>query len=254
MASRVTPLVDSHLHLHEYGARWIKYCGEDLVVLAVSDDYLSSLKTLEMSDNCRTVVPAIGIHPWAVKGGEQIEPFEELVRVRRPCFLGEVGLDKRFVPHTIEFQVKVFERFVELAEAYGLGLSVHAAGAWEEVLRVLKRRSVKVAIFHWYTGPTHLLEEIVSLGYYVGLNPAVRFQQKHAEVIKWAPLEALLTESDGPYNYRGLALGPELLEEVVSAVAQIKNVEAEEVKKVVWNNFVRALSALNCRRDIAFKP
>jgi len=245
MGVALLDLVDSHVHLHEYGGSWGSYCGR-FTMLAVSDDLQSSLRTVEMAKQCPTVVPAVGVHPWSVSEGLDIAKLarglEELLEVGNVRFLGEVGLDRVFTPGTFSHQLRVFEVVLDLASRYGAGLSVHAAGTWREVLDLLRRYGIRVAIFHWYTGPLDLLEDIVAEGYLVGVNPALRVQRKHEDVVRAAPLEAIVTESDGPYVYRGLRLGPELIEELLARVAEVKSVDVREVAEAVRRNFARALS------------
>ncbi|MEM0486682.1 MAG: TatD family hydrolase, partial [Sulfolobales archaeon] len=168
--------------------------------------------------------------------------IEELVIKHDVLFLGEVGLDKAFHPETFELQIKVFEGFLKLARDYGLGLSVHAAGAWRDTLNLLKEYKVRAAVFHWYTGPLELVNEIVSEGYFIGINPALLIQKKHGLVLERTPIEFILTESDGPYNYRGLTLGPELLEALLKRISEVKSMELEKVSEQVSKNFQKLVS------------
>jgi TatD DNase family protein len=236
------PLVDSHIHLHEFDENTIKrLCSEDYVFLAVSDDFLSSAKTVEIAKRCRNVVPAVGVHPWVIKEDINIESIAKLVSDEGIRFLGEVGLDKRFVPQTFELQLKIFKEFLEIAKTYGLGLSIHAPDAWREVLELLVRNDIKVAVFHWYTGPLDLIKEIIDAGYYIGINAAAKIQKKHLEVIGVVPLEYMVTESDGPYNYRGLLLEPSLLPDLLDIIARVKGVSTKEVRDQIWQNFLKIL-------------
>jgi len=123
-------------------------------------------------------------------------------------------------------------------------MSIHAPDAWKEVLEVLKKSNVKVAIFHWYTGPINLLKEIVDEGYYIGVNVAAKMQKKHIDVIRATPLESLVTESDGPYRYRGMLLEPSLLPELISLIASIKGLSEYDVKVQVWDNFSKILKSV----------
>ncbi|MDK6028006.1 TatD family hydrolase [Ignisphaera sp. 4213-co] len=234
-----TPYIDSHIHLYEYGEEAEKLCKEiHYIFLAVSDDIQSSLKTIEIAKKCSNVVPSIGFHPWNVKEPNiDFKQFENIIKTYNVKFLGEVGLDKKFVSETFNVQLHLFENLVAMAKDYELGLSVHAPNAWREALEVLRRSGVKIAIFHWYTGPAELLREIVNEGFYIGINVAAKIQKKHLEIIKIAPLESIVTESDGPYNYRGLVLGPAMLPELIALIAKIKNVDEKTVREAIWRNF-----------------
>jgi len=238
-------IIDSHIHLHEYGNEVDKYCGNMcLRLVAMSDDFESSKHTVELGRRCRNVVPAVGIHPWSISEGADRYLNQVLELIREAQFVGEVGLDRKFVPQTFKRQLSVFREFLKAASEYGRGVSVHAAGAWSEVLRELEKYDVKVAIIHWYTGPIELLDNIKSLGYYIGVNPAIRMQRKMREVVKAAPLEIILTESDGPYNYRGMSLGPELIRETIKIIAELKSISVAEVAEAIKQNFNSVIKEL----------
>lgn len=240
----VLPIIDGHIHLHEYRHDEIReICGrKDILLLAVSDDLDSSRKTLELGRECPNVFAAVGLHPWGVGDVEDVNSvltvFTSMVKNPLTRAVGEVGLDKKFVPQTYEKQVTVFRFFASLAAGTGKPLSIHAAGAWREVLEILGELGVRKAVIHWFTGPLDLLEDIASHGYYIGVNAALRIQRKMREVVKAAPLEIMITESDGPYNYRGLGLGPHMIPEVIRFIAEAKGVDEEEVRRVIYRNFM----------------
>jgi TatD DNase family protein len=239
-----TVIVDSHIHLHELPHHMIsKYCNNgEFVLLAVSDDIMSSEKTIGLSSECGNVVAAVGIHPWKIKIGispEELRRLEDLAgRVR---FLGEVGLDKRFVPETFDAQLTFFRKVLSLAERRGMGLSIHAAGAWREVLDELTSYRIRAAAIHWFTGPHTLLKEIVDRGYYIGVNVALKIQRKARLIVEKAPIDILLTESDAPYNYRGLTLTPDEIPAVLRIISDLKGVKVDEVTEAILKNFSRFL-------------
>ena len=223
------PLIDAHVHLHE-DPSMVKEA--DLVV-AVSDDLKSSLETLKLP-----AVKCVGIHPWSVEGSSERDLVEiEKLAVEADC-LGEVGLDNRYVKDK-EKMMKFFEAFLKLSKEYDLPLNLHALDAWREVFELLLKFDVKRAYFHWYNGPLDLIEEIAGQGYFIGINAAITIQRKHLKVLRVAPLKAILTESDGPYNYRGTTLRPREVRKLVEIISKEKGVG--EVKEAVFRNLVRWL-------------
>ncbi len=238
-----TPLVDGHIHLHEFSDSEARVlCGRsDLLLLAVSDDIASSKKTLELVRRCPNTFGAVGLHPWEVGNVNDIEfvlrEFKAMAEDPLIKAIGEVGLDRKFVPQTYEKQIPVFRFFASLAVETSKPMSIHAAGAWREVLEILEELGVRKAVIHWFTGPLDLLEEIASYRYFIGINAALKIQKKMRDVVRAAPLEVMITESDGPYNYRGLRLGPSMIPDVVRFIAETKGVDEEEVRKVIYRNF-----------------
>jgi TatD DNase family protein len=239
--------VDVHSHAHEYSVEDLAVflAENNIVMVGVSDDYESSLKTIQLSKLFTDrFMPCIGLHPWEVKDwtavGEARHIVELALENRVKC-LGEVGLDTKFVGETIHVQREVFRVFLEAARDYNLMLNLHTAGTWDEVLSLLEKYDIEMANFHWYTGPLNLLKEIYDAGYTISINPAVKIQQKHRNVVKHAPLEIMLTESDSPYEYRGLRMKPPLVRDVVKIIAEIKGLDEDYVANVVWDNFRRKI-------------
>ena len=239
-------LVDFHCHAHELGDL-DRY--SDMIIVAVSDDYESSLTTLRLAEKHSHVVPAIGVHPWSL---DEV-PVEEAWRVIRLLdnhdvrILGEIGLDRRFKPHSWDKQVEVFRIFLKEASERGLAVNLHAPGAWRETLDMVLRYDPPIASFHWYTGPLDVLQELVSVGYYVSINPSARIQAKHRLVARETPLRNLLTESDAPYNYRGLRLDPRMIKDSIRIIAEEKGMEEDRVEEEIWRNFRELASKIRLR-------
>lgn len=224
--------IDMHCHCYEYGIKdLLFFINKNILLVCVSDDPESAVKTLELRDKLSGVVPCIGIHPWeAHKYSEtEAEKIVELAVKNNIKCLGEIGLDKRFVPKTYDHQLRIFNVFLKAAKEYDLVLNLHTAGAWREVYELLIKNDIKRAYFHWYTGPLNLLDEITSSGYYIGINAAWKIQEKHRRVIAYASLDSIITETDAPYKYKSLNLRPDLVIETVEYIARAKNVSSKDV-------------------------
>jgi len=239
--------VDSHIHLNEYPEERISsVCGrDDMELIAVSEDLHSSLTNISIERKCSNVRAAVGIHPWNVGKVSAEDLAKVLELIDNVSFIGEVGLDKKFTPETFDLQLKIFSEFVTQALSGRKVLLLHAAGAWREVLEILSRSAVETAVIHWYTGPLEYLKNIKELGYFIGVNVALLRQPKMREVVKQAPLDIILTESDGPYEYRGLRLEPELIPELMCEIAVIKGVGFEEVVTAVYNNYLNLVGRIS---------
>ena len=235
--------VDMHCHCHELGLDDIQKYVNTIKLVCVSDDLESSNKTLELARKT-SIIPCVGIHPWEAHNYsvKHVEAIKELIKQNDIKCLGEIGLDKIFYPKTYEHQKEIFLEFLEIAREYNLLLNLHTAGTWREVYELLVKYDIEKAYFHWYTGPLNLIEELVSKGYFIGVNPAWKIQDKHRRVIEVVPLTNILTESDAPYKYKGLDMRPDLVVETIDYLSKVKNVDIEEAKQIVLNNFIRLLS------------
>ncbi len=234
-------LYDAHTHLHEFLDSRIAEFVREITITAVSDDYPSSKRTIDLANTYENIVPCIGIHPWNVDkvGLDELKQLDKLISEAR-C-IGEVGLDRRFVPpQTFSRQVEFFRVFVNWARDYGLPLNIHAPDAWVDVLEIVRRADVDGALFHWYTGPLNLIQEIRDYGYYISINAAIKVQEKSRVVARETPLDMILLESDGPYEYRGgITLEPPMVKEAANIVAQLKGVGIDNLWESIANNFSR---------------
>ena len=231
-------LVDMHVHCYELGDL-AKYIGK-VKLVCVSDDPVSSQATLKLQEKYKEVEACVGVHPWVAHeyGTNAIKTMlNEVIGKDSVKCLGEVGLDKKFKPNTFEKQLEVFAIFVEYAKEYDLVLNIHAADAWREVLEILKTNDVSRAYFHWYTGPIDVLEEIQNEGYFIGANPAWIIQNKHRRVLEIVNLNHVITESDAPYNYRGLEMTPDMVENTVKFLARTRNISVSYVEEIVYRNY-----------------
>ena len=82
----------------------------------------------------------------------------------------------------------------------------------------------------------------ISISGIVTFKNAIDLQQ----IVKFLPLESLLTETDAPYlapvPYRGKTNQPAYTKNVVEFVAQLKGLEWQEVAAQTTQNFMRLFS------------
>ncbi|MEM4035448.1 MAG: TatD family hydrolase [Fervidicoccaceae archaeon] len=236
----LTGIVDAHTHAIEYTEEDWRKIEElsPLLIVSVGEDLESSRRSVELKEERPFVLPCVGVHPWRVSDVSlsEVKAVKELAEDLGVSCIGEVGLDTKFVPETLERQRRVFAELVELAEELGAVLNVHAAGAWREVLEFLERSEIERAVFHWYTGPIDLLERAVERGFYFSINVAARLQERHRAVAKAVPLDKILTESDGPYEYRGARLSTTMIPDLVSLLAELRGEDEATLVDAVRRN------------------
>jgi len=235
--------IDSHCHLYKFNEIEIKRIlkNKDIIILSVSEDLESSLKNLVLSQLNENVIPAIGIHPWNIdKVNENtFKIIEDIIKDNKIKILGEIGLDKKFKPETFEKQKEIFEKFLNLAKEYDLNLNLHTPNASNEVYDLLIKYDIKKAYFHWYSGDEKLLEEIIDKGYFIGINVATIVNEKYRKYIEITNMKNIITESDGPYNYKGIILHPDMLKDLYKLISDIRKINLEELSNIIQNNFAR---------------
>jgi hypothetical protein len=58
------------------------------------------------------------------------------------------------------------------------------------------------AVFHWYTGTSSVLRDIIDRACFISATPAVEYHEEHRRAVKEIPLDRLLLETDSPVVYR----------------------------------------------------
>ena len=231
--------VDAHVHASELSEEEIKriFKKREIVILSVAEDIPSSLKNIHLSTIYENFIPAVGIHPCKVDNynEDDIKTIEKMISENNIKILGEIGLDKRFCKN-FEKQKIFFEKFLKIAKDYDLSVNLHALDSWRDVFDLLIKYDIKKAYFHWYNGPFDLLEEIQNVGYFIGINLAIKIQDKHKEILEKANIENILTESDGPYEYRGLFLHPEGIGELYQIISQVKGIDIYRLSYQIKRN------------------
>jgi len=250
LGDKIHPLVDSHAHLEELADldSAIERAKERGVVaiVAVGSDYQSNNQVLEIAEKYRDFVyPAIGFHPGSL--GEAISSLERDFQfiednVEKVVALGEVGLDyhKELIKlSSKDLQKHVFGSILALAKRYNKPVIVHSRYAWRDSFILVKEAEVEKAVFHWYTGPTNVLKDILSQGYFVSATLAAEYHEEHRRAIKQAELESLLLETDSPVIYRGHQAEPADVVRVLISVAGLKGLPPQMVANKTTENAMR---------------
>jgi len=231
-------LIDTHAHLDEIIEDIDRAISEArqaglVAIIAVGQDYESNLKILEISEKYPGFVyPALGLHPWSLgstdakKMSLTLQQIED--NIHRIVAIGEVGLDydKRVVASADkERQKESFRSVLELAKKHNKAVSVHARYSWKDSFDLVKEYGIEKAVFHWYTGFSSVLREIIIEGYFISATPATEYHDEHRRAVKETPLESLMLETDCPVTYgreTKFQAYPADVVRTLKAVAQLK--------------------------------
>ncbi len=206
-------VVDTHAHLDELenvesaltGAREAGV----VAIIAVGQNQQSNQEVIEI---CRAhpsfVYPALGLHPWGLGNleAQQIDYALKFIEEKALDIVavGEIGLDydKRVVKVSPkELQKEVLKRLLVLAKEHKKTVSIHSRYAWKDCLDIVKRAGVEKAVFHWFTGFSSVLRDILDVGYFISATPAAEYHEEHRRAIRETPPERLLLETDCPVAY-----------------------------------------------------
>jgi len=234
-------LIDTHCHLDEIEnldttlkeAREVGLEG----VIAVGTDFESNQRVLEISQLYGDMVyPALGLHPQELTGMDEAEVDRTMHQIEKNIELtiaiGEVGLDYHKRIRAIaskERQQAVLRDLMLLAVKYRKPVIIHSRYAWKDALTLAGDTGLKEAVFHWFTGPSSVLRDLLAQGYYVSATPAAEYHSEHRRAVREAPLERLFLETDSPVAYgresRYNAAPRDVLRSL-NAAAEIKGIDS----------------------------
>lgn len=257
MALNTWPVVDSHCHLEEITPlpqALKEAAGQGVVgIVAVGSDQESNRKVLEIARRFPSLVfHALGLHPWSLsRGGVEAGIAFIAQNLDRAVAIGEVGLDydKRVLKGAgKDLQQGVLRELLSLAVKHHKPALLHSRYAWRDALEIALGMGVEGAVFHWFTGPSGVLREVLGAGYYISATPALAYHPEHRRAVREAPLERLLLETDSPVEYRqglGRPSRPADVAYVLAQVSALKGVEPERVARATTESAIRLLGLQN---------
>ncbi len=209
-------------------------------MIAVGFDKASNQKILKIAESNRNYVyPAIGYHPWGIREEEAAENLSFIRDHLNECIaLGELGLDYK-VKVKKELQWRVLETILDLALAHDKPVILHCRFSHSRTFSMVRERGIKRAVFHWYSGPIDLLEEILAAGYFISATPALRYSPPHRAAVKLASLERILLETDTPVAYQGKESRPKEVLISLEEVARLKGIDPNIVARQTTLNASR---------------
>jgi TatD DNase family protein len=258
----VFKLIDTHAHLDELKnldlvLEEAKKAGV-IAIVAVGSNQQSNIRTLEISQKHRRFVyPALGLHPWELGNLGTFEIDDNLRFIERniasAVAVGEIGLDydKRVLKTASkELQKEVLGRLLDIAKKYAKPAIIHSRYAWKDALHLIQNVSMDKAVFHWFTGFSSVLQDIIEAGYFISATPATEYHKEHRRAVREAPLQRLFLETDCPVTYGREARYESQPADVLrslEAVSKLKDIDEATIAEQTTSNAINFFSL-----DIAF--
>jgi TatD DNase family protein len=248
-------IIDTHNHLNEISGleQALSDAREQGIqkIIAVGVDDISNRQTMDIGKKYTDMVyPALGLHPWSLNNlsDEQLDDTLKYIEenIDNIVAVGEIGLDynKRVLAvASKDRQKEVFKMLLSLAARYDKSVSVHSRYAWKDCFKMVSEANIKKADFHWFTGFSSTLEDILSAGYFISVTPAAEYHEEHRRAVKHTPLEQLLLETDCPVAYgrdsNRYDSRPADLVRSLKAAAGLKDLAVEIIAGYTTDNAIR---------------
>lgn len=196
------------------------------------------------------IYATVGIHPHDVNDvtEESFAKLEQLARHPRVIGWGEMGLDYHYDRVSPELQQRVFRRQLEQARGVKLPIIIHCRDAWPDCLGILEQHWKSTGlggIFHCFSGKLEEARQGIEMGFLISFAANVTYPKAQAirDVARDVPLNRMLTETDSPFlppqARRGKRNEPAYVVEVAQALANVRNLPAEEIATATAVNFDR---------------
>jgi TatD DNase family protein len=251
-------LIDSHAHLdfrrfdddRESVIQRARETGLAAVV-NIGTDLDSSRASIELAESYEFIYATVGVHPHSAKTvtSRVFDELRTLARHPKVVAVGEIGLDyyRDLSPRPV--QRKAFSDQLALAADLGLPVVIHSRDAHDDVIAALQGWK-GTGVLHSYSAGLTRLDEVLELGFWVGISGPVTFPKAQAlrRVAARVPLERLLVETDCPYltpePHRGRRNEPAYVRYVVEAVARARGMPAGTVAHSTADNARRLFDIL----------
>jgi TatD DNase family protein len=240
-------LIDTHAHVNfkafenDFDEVIKRSLSEDIWLINVGSKYETSKKAIEIAERYDSgVYAAIGLHPIHAKDEDyHALEYGNLCRSDKVVAIGEIGLDKfKDYGLFLKEQKEVFLKQLDLAKELNLPVIIHCRMAHQDLIKELRIMNYELRIrgvIHCFTGTWEEAKKYLDLGFYLGIN-GIMYKFDLKEVIKKAPLERILLETDCPYLGKEKRNEPIFVRYIAKDIARIKNIPFEQVSQTTTQN------------------
>lgn len=213
--------------------------------MCVGSDLESSKRCIALSKQYPFIYAACGVHPHEAKDApaDYLEQLENLLKQDKVCALGEIGLDYYYDLSPRDIQKKVMCEQMELAIRLDKPVIFHIRDAHGDTIDIFRSfRKLPKGIIHCFSGSAEVAKEYLRMGFYISFAGPVTFKKApHLwDAAKVIPLDRLLVETDSPYlspePLRGRRNDPRNVKYIAEKLAQIKEIEPDELAEITYEN------------------
>ena len=246
-------LIDSHAHLddeafNEDRKELIEKIREEGIeyVMNIAASLSSIQSSIALAEQYDFVYTSVGVHPCETQelNEEALTWMRKQLSHPKVKAVGEIGLDYYWNEPQKEVQHKWFRKQLRLAHEANLPIIIHSRDAAADTYGIMKEEGADglTGVIHCYSYTRETARNYLNWNYYFGIGGVSTFQnaKKLKEAIEYIPIEYILLETDSPYlapvHFRGKRNSPLNLSIIAQAVAEIKEMDVEEVIRITGEN------------------
>ena len=246
-------LIDTHAHLDfpEFSqdvASVLERASEMGVVevVTIGIDLASSRSAVELAKRYPQIHAAVGIHPHGARHLEEetLAELAALAREKEVVAVGEIGLDYYRDRQPRDVQRLCMRQQLELACRENLPAMFHIREAYDDFLKIVPdyASSLPGAVMHCFSGDWEVARRCLDLGFHLSIPGTVTFPNAaiQQEVVRRAPLDRLLLETDAPFlapvPFRGKPNEPSFVYYTAKKIAELRGCPLHEVSSRTTSN------------------
>lgn len=215
-------------------------------IINIGYNLKSSLDSIALAEKYPFIYAAVGFHPSDahLMTNRDFDAIRKMAEHEKVVAIGEIGLDYYYGKETEEVQRRVFREQIELAKEVNLPFQVHNRDSTRDCLMILKEAKLgdRRGMMHCFSESKETARQILDMGMKISIGGIVTFKNnvKTVEVVKYVPIEDLMIETDSPYlapvPYRGKRNSSIYIHAVAEKIAELKNMDVEEVIDITEKN------------------
>lgn len=221
-------------------------------IINFGDTLKSSAQVVQLAEKFSGMYAGVGIHPSEIENFDEnksVEKIAELAAQKKVVAIGEIGLDYHWEKDSAVklAQQKTFIQQLDVARQFNLPVCIHERDAHGDAMKILQSEEGKGlrGVLHCFSGSLEMAREIWKMGWLIGVDGPVTFNNSKRlwEVVKAAPREMILLETDAPYlapaPNRGKRNEPAYMVDVAKKVAELRGEDLEDVAEYTTLNAER---------------
>ena len=190
-------------------------------------------------------LPMMGVHPCYIKENykEELAIAEKWLHKEKFAAIGEIGLDYYWDKTFVAQQKEAFNTQMDWALEHDLSIIIHTRDSIQDGIDMVraKQNGKLKGIFHCFGGTLEEAQQIIDLGFYLGIGGVATFKNSTLPVVlKDIALEHIVLETDAPYlapvPYRGKRNECAYIPLIAQKIAEIKNCDIAAVAKATTVN------------------
>ena len=242
--------IDTHCHLTD------KYTNDDVDLIirrakaanvgamicatANPHDILPAIDVAQRHDN---VFVTVGVHPDYCDINVDDYLTDEILNNPLVIGVGEIGLDYHNNAQTRDAQIKLFEKQLEIASKHNMPVAIHTRDAEDDTCAILSDKYF--GVMHCFTASWDMAKVMLNRGFYFSASGILTFKNAESvrETFAKIPNDKIVIETDSPFcapvPYRGKKCEPGMIIETAKVLAQIKNLQLDELETILYENTTR---------------